>query len=62
MEIRYSKQAEKFWNIISEHFTPSWDSIEEEELDEFDLQMLKAIESDSERHEFTSKENINWDE
>ena len=34
------------------------DNIEEEEPDEFDLQMLKAIESDPECHEFTSEENI----
>lgn len=60
--IMNDSDAEKFWNIILEHFTPSWDNIEEEEPDEFDLQMLKAIESDPECHEFTSEENINWDE
>lgn len=52
--------AEKFWNIILKDFTPSWDDIEEEEPDEIDLQMLKAIESDPECHEFTPEKDINW--
>lgn len=54
--------AEKFWNIILDNFTPSWDNIEEIEPDKFDLQMLKAIESDPECHEFVSENEINWDE
>ncbi len=53
--------AEKFWNIILEHFAPSWDSIEEEEPDELDLQMLKAIEANPECHEFTPEADINWE-
>lgn len=54
--------AEKFWNIILDNFTPSWDNIEEIEPDEFDLQMIKAIESDPECHEFVSENEINWNE
>lgn len=53
--------AEKFWNIILTNFSPSWDDIEEIEPDEFDLQMLKAIESDPECHDFIPENEINWD-
>lgn len=56
-----NSDAEKFWNIILKDFATSWDDIEEEEPDAFDLQMLKAIESDPECHEFTSESNIDWD-
>lgn len=54
--------AEMLWEHIVKKFTPSWDDIEEEVPDEFDLQMLKAIETDPECHEFTKENEINWDE
>lgn len=52
--------AEKFRNIILNNFAPSWDNIIEEEPDEFDLQMLEAIESDPECREFIPESKINW--
>ncbi len=54
-------EAERFWNIIVNRFAPSWDNIEEEEPDEFDLQMLKAIETDSDCHKFTLEAEIDWE-
>ncbi len=59
--IMNDSDAEKFWNIILNTFTPSWDSIEDVEPDEYDLQMLKAIESDPECHEFTPENEIDWE-
>ena len=56
MEIKYSKQAEKFLKKQD-----SWDHIEEEEPDAIDLKMLKAIETDPECHEFTNESDIDWD-
>ena len=54
--------AEMFWDIISQKFAPaSWENIEEEEPDEIDLQMLKAIENDPECHEFTKESDILWE-
>jgi hypothetical protein len=53
--------AELFWELIEKKFTPSWDDIEEEAPDEIDIQMLKAIEHDSECHEFTKEQDIVWD-
>ncbi len=38
----------------------TWNDIEEEEPDEIDLQMLKAIEEDPECHEFTKESDIDW--
>lgn len=55
MELHFSKQAEKFLK------KQSWDNIEEEEPDEFDLQMLKAIETDSDCHKFTLETEIDWE-
>ena len=53
--------AEEFWNIILKKFAPTtWDNIEEEEPDAIDLEMLKAIETDPECHEFTKESDINW--
>ncbi len=53
--------AEEFWNIIIRKYTPiTWDDIEEEEPDEIDLQMLKAIEEDPECHEFVKESDIDW--
>lgn len=55
--------AEEFWNIILKKFTSvGWDNIEEEAPDDIDLQMLKAIETDSECHVFTKESDINWNE
>ncbi len=54
--------AEEFWKIILKKYTPvTWDEIKEEEPDEIDLQMLKAIEEDPECHEFTKESDIEWD-
>ena len=36
-------------------------NIEDVEPDEYDLQMLKAIESDPECHEFTPENEIDWE-
>lgn len=52
--------AESFWEIIKGQFRTSWNDIEEVEPDENDLQMLKAIETDPECHEFTKESDINW--
>ncbi len=41
----------------SEKFPPLWDGIKEDEPDETDLAMLKAIEEDPECHEFTNERN-----
>lgn len=54
--------AEEFWNIILKKYTsPSWETIEEEEPDEVDLQMLAAIEEDPECREFTRESDIDWE-
>lgn len=59
--IMNDSDAEKFWEIITQKFTPStWENIEEEEPDEIDLQMLKAIEDDPECHEFVKESDIDW--
>lgn len=47
---------------IKEKIIPSWNDIEAEAPDAFDLQMLKAIENDPECHEFTKESEINWNE
>lgn len=39
----------------------TWESIEEVAPDDIDIQMLKAIESDPECHEFTPESDISWD-
>lgn len=53
--------AEELWKIIVQKYTPiSWDDIEEVEPDEIDLQMLEAIETDPDCHEFTKESEINW--
>lgn len=54
--------AEKFWKIIQEKFSLSWENIKEEEPDEFDLLMLKAIEEEPECREFINENDIDWDE
>lgn len=54
--------AAMFWDIIAQKFThATWESIEEEEPDEIDLQMLKAIEDNPECHEFTKETDILWE-
>lgn len=54
--------AEEFWETILKKYAPAaWDNIEEEEPDDIDLQMLKAIEDDPECHEFTKESDIKWD-
>ncbi len=52
--------AKFFWELIEKKFSPSWDDIEEMP-DEIDIQMLEAIEHDPECHEFTRKQDIDWD-
>ncbi len=45
--------AAAVWRFIIQRFpAPSWDDIEEVEPDEWDLQMLREIESDPDCHEF----------
>ncbi len=54
--------ASEIWNIILSKFSPvTWDDIEEVEPDDIDLQMLKAIESDPDCHEFTKESDIHWE-
>lgn len=53
--------AELFWEMIEEKFTPSWNTIEEVMPDEIDIQMLEAIKNDPECHEFTKEQDIIWD-
>lgn len=54
--------AEEFWEIILNKFAPAtWDDIEEETPDEFDLQMLKEIDNNPECHEFVKESDINWE-
>ncbi len=55
------RDAEAFWDIILEKFTPSWSNIEEVEPDEMDSQMLDAIAKDSECHEFVKESDIDWE-
>ena len=59
--IMNDSDVEKFWNILLKNFVPSWDNIDEVEPDEYDLQMLKAIESDPECHQFTPESEIDWE-
>ena len=43
--------AKEFWKIILDKYSPvTWEDIEEEEPDDIDLQMIKAIEEDPECH------------
>lgn len=60
--IMSDNDAEMIWEHISKIITPTWNDIEEEAPDAFDLQMLKAIETDPECHEFTKESEINWNE
>lgn len=60
--IMNDRDAEMFWEIITKKFAPAtWENIEEEEPDEIDLQMLKAIKNDPECHEFIKESDIAWD-
>ena len=60
--IMNDSDAERFWEIITQKFTPAtWANIEEVEPDEIDLQMLEAIENDPECHEFVKESDIDWD-
>lgn len=57
-----NEEAETFWNLIQSRYIISpktwnnWDNIEEIEPDEFDLQMLREIESNPECKEFITSE------
>lgn len=60
--IMNDSDAERFWEIITQKFTPAiWANVEEVEPDEIDLQMLEAIEKDPECHEFVKESDIDWD-
>lgn len=49
--------AEIIWNLIQKHFVPlTWDDVEEVEPDEWDLELLKNIEENSDCKEFMSSE------
>ena len=55
--------ASKLWNYISDNFSDAeadWDSIPEVEPDEFDLKMLKEIETDPDCQEFISADKIKF--
>lgn len=52
-------EAEAVWNFVIENLSPrSWDNIKEVSPDEWDLKMLKDIESDSDCHEFISQKEL----
>ncbi|NLL37826.1 MAG: hypothetical protein GX256_09965 [Fretibacterium sp.] len=54
-----SDAAARLWEIISFEFSDldvDWDAIPTAEPDEFDLEMLKAIEEDKDCREFVSSE------
>lgn len=72
MIIKYSKQAEKFLKkqdmptrkriiggYLLEHFASNgWNSIKEEQPDEWDLKMLDDISKNPECHEFVSAKDL----
>ena len=52
-------EAEAVWNFVIENLSPrSWDNIEEVTPDEWDLKMLKDIETNPDCHEFISQETL----
>lgn len=52
-------EAEAVWNFVIENLSPrSWDNIEEVAPDEWDLKMLKDIETNPDCHEFISQEEL----
>ena len=52
-------EAEAVWNFVIENLSPrSWESIEEEEPDEWDLKMLEDIKTNPDCHEFISQEEL----
>lgn len=59
--IMTESDAEHFWKLIVEKYSSSWDTIEEEEPDKIDLQMLKEMKSDPDCHVFTNEKDIKWD-
>jgi len=57
VSIMDDSDAESVWNyILSKFSAKTWNSIEEVEPDEWDLEMMDAIEHDPECHEFVSEE------
>lgn len=52
-------EAEAVWNFVIENLSPrSWENIEEVVPDEWDLNMLKDIETNPDCHEFISQEDL----
>lgn len=52
-------EAEAVWNFVIENLSPrSWENIEEIVPDEWDLKMLKDIETDPDCHEFIPQEEL----
>ena len=49
--------AQILWNMITQTFGVNWENIEEIEPDDWDLQMLSEIRSDSEGHEFVAEKD-----
>lgn len=55
VSIMSDTDAEIIWNIIINRFSvASWDSVEEAEPDEIDLQMLAELETNPDCHDFIS--------
>ena len=53
-------EAEMIWEHILKKFNRSWDDIEEDDPDAFDMQMLEDIKNDPECHQFTKESDIVW--
>ena len=49
--------AQILWNMITQTFSESWESIEEIKPDDWDLQMLDEIKENPECREFMSEED-----
>lgn len=51
--------AQIVWEVILEHFASNgWDSIKDEQPDEWDLEMLDDISKNPECHEFISAKDL----
>lgn len=46
--------------MSAKHSLSDWDNIQEEEPDEWDIEMLEAIKNDPDCHSFTDEKDIDW--
>ena len=52
------EEAEELWNFIQKTYSDPWAYIEEETLDDFDLEMLRAAKSDPDCSIFVTPEEL----